>query len=183
MYGLLVKKVGVFCFAVFSDLGHMKTSDYIDLKSIFSAAGESLYDYIHFMDANFARFWFRNHEEEKRVRRVLSQLRDRGFFMTEEHFQKYHVNMPDNRFGDLIFYLDAPSMFTITPPTVQKALKSRPVSLHGYLPDYPDCDAVFVSNQKVRECSRIELVDIMPSMLDMLDMKIPGNIDGKTVWR
>jgi len=182
-YRLLESKADDFCFVVFSDHGHVRMNDYIDLRSFFRSCGESLYDYIHFMDANFARFWFRNEEEEQRVRKVLSRLADKGFIMTEEHFQKYHVNMPDNRFGDLIFYLDVPSVFTMTPPMVQKTLKSRFVSLHGYSPDYPDCDAVFLSNRKARNCSQIELVDIMPSILDVFDIAIPNTIDGKTVWR
>lgn len=181
-YLSLQKRAGEVCFIAFSDHGHVRMNKYLSLKSVFSSHKESLGDFIHFIDANFARFWFRNEGEEARVRDVLMHLEDKGFIMTEDHFQKYHVDMPDNRYGDLIFYLDVPYMFTITPAIIQKKLGSRFLSLHGYLPDNLDCDGVFISNKEARGSLHMELVDIMPSVLDTLGIKMPDYVDGKVIW-
>jgi len=181
-YSLLESKVGDFQFIVFSDHGHVRIDDSINMKSVFSSNGESLNDYIYLMDANFARFWFRDEGEKQRVQQVLSQFGNKGFILTEEHFQKYHVDMPDNRYGDLIFYLDVPFMFTMTPPIVTRIRRSGHVSLHGYMPDYPDCDGVFVSNREAQDSSHIELIDILPSILDIFGIEIPAYVDGKIVW-
>jgi hypothetical protein len=184
-YNLLEKKVGDFCFMVFSDHGHIEIREHIDLKTIFGSCGESLDDYIYCLDANFARFWFRDEGEEQRVKKVLSQLDGKGFILSEEHLQKYHVSMPDNRYGDLIFYVDVPCHLTTMPSSVaaRNLIKTRFVSMHGYLPDYPDCDGVFISNKEARECSHVELIDIMPSILDVFDIEIPAYVDGRVIWR
>ena len=43
-------------------------------------------------------------------------------------------------------------------------------------------DGVFVSNRSLAGDSHLELVDIMPSILDALDLPIPGHVEGKSVW-
>ena len=64
-----------------------------------------------------------------------------------------------------------------------RMVAGRFVSMHGYLPDHPDCDAVFISNKKARDCSHLELADIMPSILDIFGIEIPAHVDGKVIWR
>jgi len=182
-YNRLKSKVSDFYFVVFSDHGHIEIKEHINLKSVFKSFGDSLDNYIYFLDANFARFWFRDEGEEHRVQKILSQLENIGFILTEEHLQKYNTNMPDNRYGDLIFYVDAPFHLTTAPPIAMRMIASRFVSMHGYLPDHPDSDAVFISNKEAQNCSHLELVDIMPSILDIFGIEIPANIDGKVIWR
>ena len=64
-----------------------------------------------------------------------------------------------------------------------KKVASRFVSMHGYSPDHPNSDAVFISNKKVRDSSHLELVDVMPSILDIFGIEVPANVDGKVIWR
>lgn len=183
-YNLIQQKVGDFYFMVFSDHGHINIREHINLKAIFASQRESLDDYIYFLDANFARFWFRNDSEEQKVREVLLHMEDKGFILTEEHLRRYHVNMPDNRYGDLIFYVDAPYHLTTMPSSklAKRLISRRFISMHGYLPDYPDCDGVIVSNMELRKDSHMELADIMPSVLSVFDIDVPADIDVKIIW-
>lgn len=171
-----------FYFMVFSDHGHSKVKKIINLEEIFKSRGKNLHNYIHFIDSNYARFWFRNSREEKEVREALSELEDEGFILSKEHFKKYHAEMPDNRYGDLIFYLDKPNIFFGREIHALGRKVTAPVSMHGYLPDYPDSDAVFVSNKRLKKDKMI-LQDITPSILQALGLEIPDYMDGEPVWK
>jgi predicted AlkP superfamily pyrophosphatase or phosphodiesterase len=181
-YNLLKSKVGDFYFVLFSDHGHVEIKNYLDLKPIFKSYGESLDDYIFFVDANFARFRFRNEDEERKVRRILSQLGDAGYILTQEDLKRFHLDMPDNRYCDLVFYADAPHHLTAGLKLGWKELRSPFLSAHGYSPDLPDSDGIFVSNIKAREGTHVELVDIMPSILDIFGIEIPTHVDGRVIW-
>ena len=183
-YRLFEKQFDDFYFMLFSDHGHIKVNGKIDLHSFFRSHGESLNNYIHFIDANYARFWFRNEREEKEVSKILSEMDNKGFILAEEHFKKYNIDMPDNRYGDLIFYLDAPYIFDHGKLVVMgKQRNVSPVSMHGYLPDHSESDGVFISNKDVITISDIRLEDITPTILDIFDMKKPNYMDGKIICK
>lgn len=172
-----------FCFMLFSDHGHIKINKKIRLETHFEESGESLDDYIHFIDANYARFWFRDADESDKVSKILSELNDIGFVLTDKHLKKYNINMPDNRYGDLIYYLDAPYSFDHSVTVAGKKRGSGTVSGHGYLPDHPDSDGIFISNMDIPEKTYVSLVDILPSILKQLNIPIPSYIDGESLWK
>ena len=183
-YKELGKRSDNLYFMVFSDHGHAKVENTVNLKSIFRENGTKLEDFIHFLDANYARFWFRNEKERKEVEKILSMMDDKGFILSEEHMKKCHVDMPDNRYGDLIFYLDKPNIFKDEEISVlgRKAVKT-PVTMHGYLPDYLDSDAVLIANKKIVNKAHIKLEDITPSILQALGIEIPDYMDGEVIWK
>lgn len=177
-------KVGDFCFMLFSDHGHIRVEHEVDIHFLFRSNGKTLNDYIHVIDSNFARFWFRNERERKEVEEVLSKMEDKGFILTDEILKKYHVDMPDNRYGDLIFYLDTPNIFDRGKLVVMgKQRSTSNVSMHGYLPDHSGSDGVFISNRDVINKSHIRLEDITPTILDVFDMKKPNYMDGEIIWK
>ena len=87
----------------------------------------------------------------------------------------YHSEMPDNRFGDLVFYLDLGSAFSPT----SFGFGKKEISLHGYLPCYPDLDGIFVANRSIATEAPVELVDILPSLLSLLGLPIPTHVEGR----
>lgn len=181
-YKFFDRELDDFYFMLFSDHGHIKVEGKVNLKSIFRARDKRLDDYIHFIDANYARFWFRNEKEREEVSKILAEVEE-GFILTEGHLRKYHVNMPDNRYGDLIFYLNAPYVFDKgTIYVMGKQRSSSDVSMHGYLPDHPGYDGVFISNKRIKNVSYVQLVDILPSILEGLGLKIPDYVDEKNIW-
>lgn len=171
-----------FNFMLFSDHGHVDIEDYIDLQSIFRSHNLNLNHIIHFVDANFARFWFRSETEKKDVIRLLSHLDDKGFILSSNHLNKYKINMPDNRYGDLIFYLDMPRIFDRGKLVIAGKQRNHPsVSAHGYLPDHAGSDGVFVSNRSIVKSSYIRLEDIAPSILSNFGKNRLAYMDGDII--
>jgi predicted AlkP superfamily pyrophosphatase or phosphodiesterase len=173
-----------FCFIVYSDHGHISVKDTINLDDVFKQKNDSLKQYKYFIDSNFARFWLNNENERKSIESVLTTISDKGFILSQTIQEKYHVDMPDNRYGDIIFYLDTPYVFdrsSVSP--FGRKIKNRDMSAHGYLPDYPDSDGMFLSNRQIKSSSYFELVDIFPSIIKNFDLPIPDNIDGAIIWR
>ena len=161
----------------FSDHGHIPVEKHVDIHKHFKQHNSNLSRFICLVDANFARFWFRTDNERATVERILSTLEE-GFVLTPEQLNEYQCNMPDNRYGDLIFYLDRPSVFTKTIWGFSRKQKS----MHGYLPDYPDSDGIFISQRPLIEGDHVELVDVLPTILSSLSLPIPPNLDGHVLW-
>ncbi len=174
-YCLRVPDFDVF---VFSDHGHIRVEKRVDIHTIFRCHGHNLHKFINLVESNYARFWFRNDDERATVERILSTIKE-GFVLTDEHFRRYHLEMPDNRYGDLIFYLDAPAIFSKTIWGFSR--KQR--SMHGYLPDHPDSDGLFLSQQPLIEGTHAELVDVLPTLLDSLGLPVPDYVDGRVLWQ
>lgn len=165
-------------FICFSDHGHMKIEHQFDIYELFKKNRINLDDFIHIVDTNYARFWFRNCNEEKIIKRIIADIPS-GFILDDKHYKKYHTAMPDNRYGDLIYYLDYPYMFKKT--VWGYGLRTK--SIHGYLPDYPDKDGVFISNIPIESDKHISLADIIPSLLDLLNIKANFEFDGHSIWK
>jgi hypothetical protein len=177
-YQAYSQRVSDFDVFVFSDHGHISAEKRVDIHSIFRQHGYSLSRFIHLIESNYARFWFRNDKERAIVERILSTIEE-GFILTEEHLRRYHLEMPDNRYGDLVFYLDAPYLFTKTIWGFSRKQKS----MHGYLPDYPDSDGVFLSQRPLVKEAHVELVDVLPTLLDSLGLPMPSYVDGRILWQ
>jgi len=168
-------QVDFFCF---SDHGHMKVEKQFDIYQLFSKHGIDLDSYIHIIDTNYARFWPRNLKEENQIKLILNEIPS-GFILNEKHLKKYNTSMPDNRYGDIVYYLDFPYMFKKT----VWGYGLRTNSIHGYLPDYKEKDGVLVANRKAHGEEYITLADIAPSLLELLEVKGNREFDGNTIWR
>jgi len=176
-YEAYQRRVKEFDLIVFSDHGHIRVEQRVDIQSIFRRNGHNINKFIHLVDANFARFWFRNDEERAIVERILGKI-EGGFILSEQDLLRHHLDMPDNRFGDLIFYLDAPAIFTKT----VWGFGRKQNSMHGYLPEYSGSDGVFLSQRSLVQGQHVELVDVLPTILDSLDLPIPDYVDGRSLW-
>lgn len=169
---------GDFTFFCFSDHGHIPVGNYADIYEWFDQSGSSLSRYMHIVDANYARFWFHSDREQRDVVDILSRFDEYGFILSDEMLEKYHTRMPDNRYGDLIFYLDKPNVFAKTVWGFSRKQKS----MHGYLPDHDGSDGIFASNRAIEDVDSIHLVDILPSILTLVSIDIPEYVDGTSVW-
>lgn len=174
-YSRLVSDFDIY---VFSDHGHIPVEKKVDIHGHFRKHGYNIHHFINLVDANYARFWFRDDKERAIVEKILASLED-GFALTPEQMERYHVVMPDNRFGDLIYYLDRPAIFSKHIWGFSRKIKSN----HGYLPEYPDSDGLFLSNTPLIDQTHVELVDVMPTILTSLGLPIPEYVDGKTLLK
>jgi hypothetical protein len=85
--------------------------------------------------------------------------------------------MPDDRYGNVIFYLDLPHAFSHT----IWGFGRRLASAHGYLPDYPGSDGVFVSSLPAAEGQPL-LADVAPSLLTLLHVPVEEGLDGRSLF-
>ena len=182
-YNEFEKKIGDFSFMLFSDHGHIRVENKVNIHSFFRDNGKTISNYIHFIDSNYARFWFRNDKERKEVEKVLSGMDGKGFILNDELLKKYHVDMLDNRYGDLIFYLDKPNIFNHELVVMGQKKAGFDVSMHGYLPDHSESDGVFISDRKVINDRQIRLEDVTPTILNAFNIKKPDYMDGKIIWK
>ena len=150
----------------FSDHGHIDIEKpLIDLDTYFRCSGNCVNNYIHLIESNYARFWFRNEVEYQEVSAVLQQLVNDGlgFIMDESYKLKYHLNLDPQEQGELIFYLAAPREFTNTIWGFGKTVKSG----HGFEPTIPKHYGFFCSNKKLAEnCEFARLVDVLPTVME-----------------
>ena len=172
------KRVSDFDLVIFSDHGHITTEKRVNIQRHFKKHGYSIHKFINLVDANYVRFWFRNDKERAIVEHILDDL-EPGFVLQSEHLRRYHVEMPDQRYGDLIYYLDRPAVFSKTIWGFSRTQRS----MHGYLPDYPDSDGVLITQRALQEGTHVELVDILPTLLTSLGLPVPGYVDGRVLWK
>lgn len=172
------KIAGGYDIIVWSDHGHVRLNEKIDIYNIFRKAGDNLNKHMHLIDINFARFWFKDEEERRSVERILSTISN-GHILGEAEMRKEHVLMGDNRFGDLVYYLDTGSAFSRT----IFGFGLRQKSIHGYLPSHSECDGIFLSTREISlDIDKVRLVDIQPSLMDMFGLPVPEGLDGKVIW-
>ena len=181
-YRSAVKTYGEPLFMLWSDHGHIPIEEQVDVARVFHSHGLDIDDFIHFVDSNYIRFWFRNENEQKQVERVVPDL-GKGFIITPEIAERYHVRMPDNRYGDLIFYLEAPAVFHKgTFNVFGRKLTSPDVSMHGYSPENSGVDGTLVTNRNISFSRRPILQDIPPTLLKHFKIPVPDYMVGDSLW-
>lgn len=166
-----------FDFIAFSDHGHIPVSGKINIYEIFKKNTINLNHYFHIIDVNYLRIWVNDKNEKNAIKDLLGNNL-KGFLIEEKEFEKYHLPYEPSEFGDIVFYLDAPYVFSKTIWGYSRKINS----MHGYLPEYPDADGVFLSNLPVKK-KEIDLVDILPSHLELLGVDIPEYVEGESVWQ
>lgn len=183
-YKKLSYQYGNLDFICFSDHGMVKVENVIDLPNYFREVHkDEIHKYLHIVDSTFARFWFRNVKEEIQIREILNSL-EKGFVLSDKEMKKYRTQMPDNRYGDMIYYLDSPNIFKNDDIVMfgKKRMDGGKFKyMHGYLPDNTEMDGVLISSLKSTSANYVELVDIAPTICSLLGIKIPDYVDGVSV--
>jgi Type I phosphodiesterase / nucleotide pyrophosphatase len=129
---------GTFDLVLWSDHGHLKVTKPVD---IYDRMDKRVMDSTpHIVDTNFARFWV-DGDSKQRLISMLENTLPEGHVLTQDEMEGYECWFPDGRYGDIIFYLDAPAAFTRTAWGFSRSQKS----IHGYLPDNESMSATFVS--------------------------------------
>ena len=166
----------------FSDHGHINVDEEIDINSFFKSEGDEITNYIHLVESTFVRFWTRNGKESGRILNILKNIESAGYgFLVDETVAgRYGLNFPHNKYGDLVFHIKAPRILVNTIWGYGKSIRS----MHGYEPELENHHGFFASNLKMTEKEYVQLVDILPSILDLLE--IDGNkygLEGEILWK
>jgi len=169
---------------VFGDHGAVEVKKTVNieskLKSLYLKVGT---DYIYFLDSTMARFWFKNDVAKSKITEILEELTD-GKLLSRKDFINYKTNFDHMRYGELIWVANEGVL--ILPNFWQGNLPVK--GMHGYLPDVRDNQAAFLlSSPKISKANKLnnpcEMVDIFPTILDLMDLPIPESNEGVSILR
>lgn len=160
----------------FSDHGHIDIEEpKIDINDYFKESGLKVNNYIHLIESNYARFWFRNDKERNEVSAVIKKMQDNGlgFVLDKKYQEQYHLRVAPKEHGELIFYLAAPHEFTKTIWGFGHSVKSG----HGYEPTLPKHYGIFCSNKPLADDRKFAyLTDVLPSVMVQIGIPREGYV-------
>ncbi len=165
--------LAVVCFA---DHGMVKVKEFVDLeKTILSSGLVPFEDFGMFLDSTVARFWG-NSEKLAGIRKALSRL-ECGRFLSPEERARYRIPASES-WGQLMFLLEPG--YVVSPNFFEKS--SIVKAMHGYDPTTPGLETFcLVNSQDLRSpvhSSKIRMVDVLPTTLDMLGLDVPPHCQG-----
>lgn len=174
---ILKKKYGMVNGLVFGDHGMVEIKKHIDINKGLTDTGLEIgKDYMYFLDSTQARFWFKRNGARKKVEDVLMNFED-GRVLTENDLDSLRFRFNHNRFGDLIFMADDNTL--IFPNFFQGTEPAK--GMHGYLPDVKGNWAKFIidgMNKNPLNGEPIEMVDLFPIILDLMELSVPYTCKG-----
>jgi hypothetical protein len=130
---------------VLSDHGMTNVQHHIDLaKEVHDLGFGMPGDYLAIYDSTMARFWFFNDRARQGIESLLERM-DCGNILADGELRRLGVFFADRRFGELIFLL-RPAWMLSKSDFNGKAW--MPHGMHGYHPEDPDSDAIFLSSQE-----------------------------------
>lgn len=101
-------------------------------------------DYLAVYDSTMARFWFFSENARRAVMALLTAL-PCGQILTDDDLRQLGIFFADRRYGETIFLLHPGLMLMHSD---FHGGHWMPVGMHGYHPDDPYSDAVFLSSQE-----------------------------------
>ena len=131
-------------------------------------------NFVYFIDSTCLRIWSNRHS----IKAISNKLKSYpGEVYTKANSEKCPVMFNRKYSGDVLFianegYILEPNFFSNPRQSVK--------AMHGYGLDKTDSlDALFVSNKRVNSRERIDVIDISPMTLKILDIQIPEEWEGQ----
>ncbi|MGH9866439.1 MAG: alkaline phosphatase family protein [Candidatus Acidiferrales bacterium] len=131
-------------FTVISDHGMTPVREHYDLlQDIEALQLKAPQDYLAVYDSTMARFWFFTERARNAVHEVLARVKC-GRILGESELSQLGVFFADQRYGETIFLLNPGWMISRSD---FNGPGWSPSGMHGYHPDDPHSDAVFLSSR------------------------------------
>lgn len=164
---------------IFSDHGMVETTKFINLEWLMLNKKFGS-DFLFFLDSTMVRFWYMNSDVKEKVHGLFDKLRC-GAFLSESERRKLRIHFNHRYYGDDV-YLFKPGYSIF--PNFMSWLKPR--AMHAYHPKYDhQLGMAMFCGEELEGVGRgvkiVELVDIMPTMLDVLDLEVPTSCEGKSL--
>lgn len=165
---------------LFSDHGMFSITATWDILKLFSKTRSKLgKDYLVFLDATMARFWFFNKRAEEEISQLLSRF-PYGHFISVGEMSSNGIDFCHNAFGDKIFLLHPG--FEIYPNFYHPFYKNLIRGMHGYSPSASNSFALFSSTVgDVTTNNDHDLLDIAPTIARFLKIRTPSNWNGSSI--
>ncbi len=134
-------------FTVFSDHGMTPVRHHCDLVKDVERLGFAMpADYLAVCDSTMARYWFFTGRARNNIVECLKTL-PCGRIVSDDELRQLGVLFPDRRYGEIIFLLHPGWLLSRSDFNGPGWM---PAGMHGYHPDDPYSDAVFLSNRRPR---------------------------------
>jgi len=167
---------------IFSDHGMSPIHEYLNISEIMNdlpvSAGD---DYLMFLDSTMARFWFHNSDAKKEILNALSKY-EQGHILESGECAKYHIDDLNREHGEIIYAVD--DGVAIYPDYFRR--HNPPKGMHGYAS--PDDNPILIlcsegavhrSSISLDPTKSLEMIDIMPIILDLLNCPIPESCESE----
>jgi len=129
-------------------------------------------DYMIFLDATMARFWFKSQKVKQAISKFLSNAP--GHILSAKEIRDYEVPVND-RFGNLVFLVD-PGV-EIFPNFFHPYYAGYIKGLHGYAPETDSSHGIFATTSDLN-CNEISLLDISPTLVKYFGLEVPQEWKG-----
>jgi hypothetical protein len=134
-------------FSVASDHGMAAVRNHVDLVSEVNALGLDMPDdYLAVYDSTMARFWTFSSRARTRLPELLARL-PYGRCLDENELRELGIWFADRRHGEHIFLLPPGWIFARSD---FNGAGWTPTGMHGYHPDDPESDAIYLSTRAPR---------------------------------
>jgi predicted AlkP superfamily pyrophosphatase or phosphodiesterase len=164
-------------FIIFSDHGMAPVHTIFTFKELFKKQGFNKRFFLA-LDGTMVRFWYFDNKIKNEVRNLFENA-PYGHFLNQDEKTNLRINFQHNKYGDDIFLLN--QGYAIFPNYMSWA---RPHAMHAYHPSYKEQRGVVILSGNSFENNQTTFarpVDIMPSILNALDIAIPSTVEGKSL--
>lgn len=170
----------------------------INIKKILADLPITESDYSYFIEPPMARFWFRNDRTRKLVTDALSNA-PKGTLLSYQDMKKHNLVLNDDSFGEIFFVADAGTiifphdfyspignLFLGLTDWKQRPRLKNPMqrAVHGYLPyNEGETGIILVCDENYQaNIDEASIADVAPSLLNLINAKIPGQMQGTDIF-
>jgi len=171
-------------FIVLGDHGMLEVDKYLDLIKIIkeNTSLKINKDFIVFLDSTIARFWYFNEKSKIEIEELLSHepFSKYGIVIDKRISKEFSIPYTDKRYGDIIWW--ANSGVLIFPDYFHKYKRYK--GMHGYNPKDENGHGFCIISYEGCKNSIIEegeLIDICPTICDLINIPYPNNNQGKSL--
>jgi hypothetical protein len=148
-------------FTVISDHGMTPVRHVGDLVGEVERLGLTMPgEYLAVYDSTMARFWFSTNDARRRVEDRLRAI-PYGRILADDELERLGILFPDRRYGELVFLLEPGWLIG---GSDFNGRGWAPAGMHGYHPDDPYSDGIFLSSRPPARQVK-SLLDIHPLMV------------------
>lgn len=166
-------------FLLFSDHGMAPVFNNVDLLGMLRKIPLKMgKDYLVFLDSTMARFWFNCESGRRGMEDLLSEL-NMGSVLSDEKLKKAKLPVNREEYGELIYALKEGYVFR--PDFFHRNMHI--MGMHSYFIseyDHPIFAIHTIDGDKIKE-DVVRFVDIMPTVLELLELPLPSSCVGRSV--